>query len=162
MASSLEPIRYPDYTVRVKRDYIKPGNGPPPTLLPERLDLMGKEVVSAFGSRLKELRKAKGWTQKELASKAGIRFSQLNKYECGLHAPPLDKLVELAEILDTDVGFLLTGSRSDAVPIRSTRLLERFKELEQFPPDDRETVIKVIDAMIVKRRVEGALTVDAR
>jgi len=155
--SRLEVIRFTHYTICVIRDHIKPGNGPPPTVEPERLDLMSKEIVAAFGTRLKELRKAKGWTQKELASKVEIRFSQLNKYESGLHAPPLEKLVELADVLDTDLDYLLTGSRSEGVPIRSTRLLERFRELEDFSSEDREMVMKLIDAMIVKRRVEGAL-----
>lgn len=123
---------------------------------------MSKEILGAFGARLKELRKKKGWTQKELASKVGIRFSQLNKYESGLHAPPLDKLVEFAEVLDTDLDYLLTGNRSEGVPLRSTRLIERFRELEEFSSEDREAVLRLIDAMIVKRRVEGALGVAER
>lgn len=119
---------------------------------------MTREVLSSFGARLKELRKEKGWTQKELAAKVGIRFSQLNKYEGGLHAPPLDKLLELAETLDTGVDYLLTGDRSGDTQLRDTRLLERFRAIEDFPPEDRETVVKLIDAMIIKRRVEGALS----
>lgn len=118
---------------------------------------MSKELLTAFGSRLKDLRKKKGWTQKELASRVDIRFSQLNKYESGLHAPPLDKLLTLAEVLDTDLDYLVTGNRSEGAPLRSTRLLERFRALEDFGADDRETVLKLIDAMIVKHRVEGAL-----
>lgn len=117
-----------------------------------------EEVLKAFGARLKQLRKQKGWTQKELAAKVDIRFPQLNKYECGLHAPPLEKLVELAEVLGTPVDYLLTGDRSDGVPIRSTRLLERFRALEDFGSDDQEAVLRLIDAMIVKQRVEAALT----
>lgn len=120
---------------------------------------MVKEILRDFGARLKEGRKKKGWTQKELAAQIGVQFSLLNKYECGLHAPPLDKLVQLAEVLDTSVDYLLTGSRTDAVPLTSTRLLERFRELEQFGVEDRETVVRLIDAMIVKHRVEGALMV---
>ena len=44
-----------------------------------------EEILKAFGARLKELRKQKGWTQKELGGRVEIRFSQLNKYESGLH-----------------------------------------------------------------------------
>ena len=36
--------------------------------------------------------------------------------------------------------------------------MERLKELEQFGHEDQETIIKMIDAMIVKRRVEGAVS----
>ena len=47
------------------------------------------------------------------------------------------------------------------MPIHNTRLIQRFQELESFTPDDQETVIKLIDAMIVKRRVEGAVTISS-
>jgi len=38
-------------------------------------------------------------------------------------------------------------------------LPERFKALEEFEHNDQETVIKLIDAMIIKQKVEGALQV---
>ena len=120
-----------------------------------------QEILKAFGVRLKELRKQKGWTQKELAGKVEIRFSQLNKFESGLHTPPPEKLIELAEILGTTVDYLLTGDRSEATPLHNTRLLDRFRALEAFAAEDQEAVIKLIDAMIVKHRVEGALDVGA-
>jgi len=116
-----------------------------------------EEILKAFGARLKELRKQKDWTQKELAGKVDIRFSQLNKYESGLHAPPPEKLIELAEVLGTTVDFLLTGDRTEAVPLHSTRLLDRFRALEGFQADDQEAVIRLLDAMILKHKVQGAL-----
>ncbi len=114
-------------------------------------------ILKAFGGRLKELRKQKGWTQKELAAKIDTRFSQLNKYESGLHAPPPEKLIELAGVLDTSVDFLLAGDSKEAVPLHSPRLLDRFRALESFEAEDQETVIRLIDAMILKHRVQGAV-----
>lgn len=115
------------------------------------------EIRKAFGARLKQLRKQKEWTQKELAGKVDVRSSQLNKYESGIHTPPVDKLLLLAEVLDTSVDYLLTGDASEDVPLHNTRLLERFRALLDFEADDQEAVIKLIDAMIVKRKVEGAV-----
>jgi transcriptional regulator with XRE-family HTH domain len=116
-----------------------------------------EEIRKAFGRRVKELRKQKKWTQKELADKLDVRFSQLNKYECGLHVPPVDKIIQLAELFDTTVDFLLTGNRTDERPLHNVRLVERLRALEDFNTDDQEAVIKLIDAMIVKHRVEGAV-----
>ena len=116
-----------------------------------------EEIRKAFGRRLKELRKQKGWTQKELAGKLDMRFGQLNKYECGLNAPPMEKLIQMAEILNVTVDFLLTGDNPDDKPIHNTRLLERFRSLQDFQRDDQETVIKLIDAMIVKHKIENAV-----
>ena len=117
------------------------------------------EFRKAFGARLKQLRKQRRWTQKELATKLDVRFSQLNKYEGGLHVPPPEKLVELSEILDVTVDFLLTGDQSDERPLHNTRLLERFRAIESFDPDDQDAVLTLIDAMIVKHKVAGALDV---
>ena len=46
--------------------------------------MQNEDIRKTFGMRLKELRKQKGWTQKELANQIDIRFAQLNKYECGM------------------------------------------------------------------------------
>ncbi len=116
-----------------------------------------EDLRNDFGKRLKELRKQQKWTQKELAAKIDSQFSQLNKYECGLNFPPADKLIQLAEILDTTVDYLLTGNRTEGHPLHNVRLMERFQALEKFDSEDREAVIKLIDAMIVKNRVEGAI-----
>lgn len=122
------------------------------------LAMQTKEMYKAFGLRVKELRKQRNWTQKELAAKLDVRCPQLNKYEGGLHAPPIDKLVLLAEIFDTTVDYLLTGSNKAFQLLSNDPMIERLQELEHFTPDDRHTVIKLIDAMIIKQRVEGALT----
>jgi hypothetical protein len=38
------------------------------------------------------------------------------------------------------------------------RLLERFRVLKDFEAEDQDAVIKLIDAMIVKNKVEGVIT----
>ncbi|ETO49987.1 XRE family transcriptional regulator [Yersinia pestis S3] len=74
-----------------------------------------------------------------------------------MHIPPADKLITLAELLVTSIDYLLLGSSNETSSIRNTRLLERFKALSQCQPEEQETVIKLIDAVIVKHRVESAL-----
>ena len=119
--------------------------------------MMDNDMRKGLGLRIKQLRKQQKWTQKELAAKIDVRFPQLNKYECGLHAPPVEKLVKIAEVFDTTVDFLLTGNRSEQRPLHNLRLLERFRAMEEFNAEDQEAVIKLIDAMIVKNKVEGAI-----
>jgi transcriptional regulator with XRE-family HTH domain len=115
------------------------------------------EVRKGLGLRIKELRKQNKWTQKALAAKLDMHFAQLNKYECGLNSPPLEKLIELAEVFDTTVDYLLTGNRTDERPLHNLRLLERFRDLENVNAGDQDAVIRLIDAMIVKDKVEGAI-----
>ncbi|MCC6130257.1 MAG: XRE family transcriptional regulator, partial [Acidobacteria bacterium] len=68
-----------------------------------------------------------------------------------------EKLVELAQILGTSVDYLLTGSRAEPIPLRNTRLLERFRAIEDFPAEDQDAVLRLIDAMIIRNRVQGAI-----
>jgi len=42
-----------------------------------------------FGKRLRELRKAKGMTQMDLANEVGINFTYLSKLETGVVPPPI-------------------------------------------------------------------------
>jgi transcriptional regulator with XRE-family HTH domain len=111
----------------------------------------------AFEARLKAPRKQKNWSQKELAGRVEIRFQQLNKYESGLNVPPADMLVKLAHALDVTVDHLLTGNPVEESPLANSRLFRRFKMLERLNQDDQDTVIKIIDAIIAKERVEAAL-----
>ena len=119
--------------------------------------MQNDNIRKDFGRRLKQLRKQKKWSQKELASELNAKLSILNKYECGLHIPPAEKLIQLAEIFNTTVDYLLTGNQTDARPLHNLRLLERFRALESFKPDDQEAIIKLIDALIVKNQVEGVI-----
>lgn len=125
------------------------------------LDLLlmsqNEALRKALGGRIKALRKQKRWSQKELAGKLGLRFQQLNKYESGLNVPPVDMLIALADALEVTTDYLLTGNPVEDSPLSNSRLFRRFKELEQFSQDDQETVIKVIDAMIAKHRIESTL-----
>jgi len=60
-----------------------------------------------FGQRLRELRKAKGLTQRELAGKIGLSFTYLSKLENGALQPPRGKTItDLAKALDTDADEL--------------------------------------------------------
>jgi transcriptional regulator with XRE-family HTH domain len=121
-------------------------------------DMNDATLRKELGARVKALRKAKHWSQKELAGQLEIRFQQLNKYESGLNTPPIDMLVKLADALSTTVDYLLTGNPVEDSSLANARLFRRFRVLETLAADDQETVIKVIDAMIAQRRMSSALT----
>jgi transcriptional regulator with XRE-family HTH domain len=108
----------------------------------------------ALGNRIKELRKAKDWTQKELAKQLGTSPAQLNKYESSQNTPQLDRIVLLAELLDTTVDYLLTGNTASDLPIHNTRLIQRLKVIEGFEPQEKEVVIELLDAMIAKHNIQ--------
>lgn len=66
---------------------------------------MGKKSIrERFGKRVKELRKKHGWTQKELALRAGVSERYLQKIE-GKRPPDvtLDVMINFAAALDLDL-----------------------------------------------------------
>ncbi len=66
-----------------------------------------------FSENLKAMRKAKGYTQEEVAIKLNVVRQTVSKWEKGLSVPDADVLIKLAEVLDTKVSVLLGGSIAD-------------------------------------------------
>lgn len=60
-----------------------------------------------FHENLKIMRKAKGYTQEELAIKLNVVRQTVSKWEKGLSVPDADVLCKIADVLDTDVSTLL-------------------------------------------------------
>ncbi|SFI57305.1 helix-turn-helix domain-containing protein [Jannaschia pohangensis] len=73
---------------------------------PEPLDL---------GSRVRELRKSRGWTLEQAAQQAGLARSTLSKIENGQMSPTFDALKKLATGLEIGVPQLFTPPSKDAI-----------------------------------------------
>lgn len=70
-----------------------------------------------MGSRIRQLRKAKGWSQDMLAKKSGISMSFLGHIERGTRIMSLETFANICTALDAGAGELLWGvaNPSDAV-----------------------------------------------
>ena len=68
-----------------------------------------------FSENLKAMRKAKGYTQEELAIKLNVTRQTISKWEKGLSVPDVDFLFKIADVLETSVGTLLGGAIMDEV-----------------------------------------------
>jgi transcriptional regulator with XRE-family HTH domain len=65
-------------------------------------------MMSPIGFRVRELREARGWTQTELAKRAGIRRATVNRLENQrVTSIDLTVLEKLAKALDVDPAYLL-------------------------------------------------------
>jgi PAS domain S-box-containing protein len=91
-----------------------------------------------FGQRLKELRKAKGLTQRDLAAKSSISFAYVSKLETGAMPPPRQKIIlSLAKVLglnksDTDELFGLAKKMpSDLLARVDTGMIKTLRSLKK-------------------------------
>ena len=72
----------------------------------------GDETVAEpldLGLRVRDLRKAQGWTLEQAAKKAGLARSTLSKIENGVTSPSLTTLQTLAHALSVPLTALFTG-----------------------------------------------------
>ncbi len=93
--------------------------------------------VCDFGAVLKQLRKSRGLTQKELGLHIGLSKAVISKYENGLGYPSFDTLLLIARYFGVTTDYLLgaesgrtvdvsalTDSQADAV----RRIIAEFKK----------------------------------
>ena len=63
--------------------------------------------MNRFAQRLKEVRKEKGMTRKELADKLFVSVRLISYWELGKRECNFDTLIKIADIFDESVDFLL-------------------------------------------------------
>jgi len=63
--------------------------------------------MTTFSDRLKELRKSKGITQKQVADFLSIAERNYRRYEAGLVDPASSTAIKLADFFEVTVDYLL-------------------------------------------------------
>src|SRR6266498_1436296 len=109
-----------------------------------------------FGDRLKRFRLAKGLTQTELGDRVGVSQRVITYYEVEGSSPAPELLIKFADALGVSTDELLGRKRGSSHArereraTRHMRLLRQFKRLEELHPNDRKTVLKMIDAFAIR------------
>ncbi len=97
-----------------------------------------------FGTKLKELRKLAGLSQRQLADRIGVNFSYLSKIESGKMPPPSEQIImRLAEVLDTEKDELLT--LAGKIPSDIAQLLKSREALEILRSERIQKKIKKVN-----------------
>ncbi|HJD97608.1 helix-turn-helix domain-containing protein [Mailhella massiliensis] len=104
--------------------------------------------------KIQARRKALGMSQEELAQRMGVSRQSVTKWETGLSAPDLDRLVELADTLGVSLDYLLreqadgpeaaavSVEQGEAAPAESPA--EEKNERESAPPAPASTAARHI------------------
>jgi transcriptional regulator with XRE-family HTH domain len=69
-----------------------------------------------MGKRIADLREERGWTQKQLAERAGLSITFLSEVENGKRNVSYGKLLRIADELGTSMDYLARGVQSDPRP----------------------------------------------
>jgi transcriptional regulator with XRE-family HTH domain len=81
---------------------------------------MSDEIDEHLGKRLRRRRRLLGLTQHQLASACGVRFQQIQKYECGANRISAARLWQLSEALEVPVGYFYDGLSDRALKETTT------------------------------------------
>jgi transcriptional regulator with XRE-family HTH domain len=108
-----------------------------------------------LAENIRRVRKKKGWSQKELGEMIGSHLSHINRIETGKYKPSLDVLKKIADALEVTLDYLVSDKEEDLqeVKIEDKNMAERIKLLNTLEPEDRKAVIRVIDAMLTKKKI---------
>jgi transcriptional regulator with XRE-family HTH domain len=77
---------------------------------------MATEIDLFVGRRLRRRRRLMGLTQQELAQSVGVRFQQIQKYECGANRITASRLFDLSQALSVPVSYFYDGLNDNLAP----------------------------------------------
>ena len=69
---------------------------------------MTKKVRKSFGKHVRELRKQKGYSQEQLAEKAGLHRTYIGSIERGEQNVSVDNIEKIAKALKTSIATLFS------------------------------------------------------
>jgi transcriptional regulator with XRE-family HTH domain len=68
--------------------------------------------MTKLGDRLKEERKLRGWTQKQLGVISKLNTLQISHFECNVHVPSIANAIKLCDALECSMDWLTRGIKN--------------------------------------------------
>ena len=90
---------------------------------------MAGHIDLHLGKRLRRRRRLLGLTQQQLASAVGVRFQQIQKYECGANRISAARLWELAEALEVPINYFYEGLEAEVSTEAGNEAVKRSEQV---------------------------------
>ena len=105
--------------------------------------------------KIKRLRKEHGMSQAKLAELTGVHKAHFSRRERGVYQPSIDLLKKVAQALNVTADYLLNDEADEITPVKveDKSLLEKVKLSDTLDPDEKGALIKIIDALLTKKKV---------
>jgi transcriptional regulator with XRE-family HTH domain len=100
-----------------------------------------KTANELLGTRIRELRKAKGIAQEQLAEVLGIEQQYMSRIELGKSYPSLDRLIRISESLDVPLPSLFEFDYLENEGVRVERVEEMFRNLGE---KDQQKIFRIV------------------
>jgi transcriptional regulator with XRE-family HTH domain len=126
--------------------------------------------MGPYSHRIRAARQQKRLTQQQLADKLGVSRVSVTQWEIGTTKPSTDNLYRIADALDVDMSWLLTGDGALPNGMESTEgysrqvLINVARELSEngvfASNDDHDTVVKAFLALCDEHKAKLSQNVD--
>jgi len=106
------------------------------------------------GSVIASLRREKGWSQTDLASKSKVSREMIGKYERGEAVPSIEAAKKIADAFGVTLDYL-AGEAGSAAFDRKT--VQRIQDIEQLDEGEKQHVFALLDAFLAKNKMQAIL-----
>lgn len=114
----------------------------------------------SLGERIARLRKQREWTQDDLGERIGVHPRHVSRLENDKMKPSGTTLSRLAQTFELSVDELLAED-GETPTIRDPQLLRTFHQAQELDDQDRAMLVRLIQALLTRKRVEQALDLPA-
>ena len=120
----------------------------------DTLKLLNSTQDMSIGTNIKKLREQKGLLQKQVAEELGIGNSNYSKIENGVREITVKELQKLSKLFDMSLDQIVNfdGDIPEEVTLQDKSNMEQLNLINQLDDEDRDTVFKVIDTMLTKKK----------
>ena len=102
-------------------------------------------MESLFGQRLRQQRKANGWTLEQFAERAGLSTNYVGDLERGKKSPSLETFIRLVEVLGISADALI---RDTVAPASHVADDEPNQKLSILTPKQKKAAVDILNAYI--------------
>lgn len=103
---------------------------------------MESDTLRDIGKRLASARKAKGYTQEQLANLTGLSIKMFSAAENGHKAMRPENIIKICECLSISTDYLLCGESA------KLNALSEYNEIQQLSPKQKEALSPIIECFL--------------
>jgi len=116
-------------------------------------------MKTKFSSNLSRIRNSKGISQKKLAELTGLTRRMVAYYENECNNNLIKNINTMAKALDVNISDLIgvNNSKPDTTDNFKidARTMDKIKKLLSLPKEERHSIYNMIDALIVKNKLDN-------
>ena len=113
-----------------------------------------------IGTKIRQLRKARAWSQAELAERLAIHMNHVSKLETGKFTPSIDLLKKMTEVFEVSADFLISDEDAadvTRIDLHNRSLMEKLKFIQELEEADQQAILNVLETYITKKKMRDLL-----